>query len=100
PPPAAGPAADEPADDLALDIDLSALPEEGARMVVANEPDVAPMDEPLMADMELADGPVDFSSFTDDDVAAADTLDDDVAALAAQLEAFEANDQREAPRDP
>lgn len=89
-----------PAAGIALDIDLSSLPDEGAPMVVANEPDEAPLDEPLLADIDLPDEPVNFSSFTDDDDAAADTLDDDVAALAAQLEAFEANDQREAPRDP
>ena len=91
---------EEPAAGIALDIDLSSLPDEGAPMVVANEPDEVPLDEPLLADISLPDEPVNFSSFTDDDVAAADTLDDDVAALAAQLEAFEANDQREAPRDP
>ena len=96
----AAPAATEEAADLELDIDLSSLPEEGARMVVANEPDTAPGDEALLADIELTDEPVNFSSFAEDDVAAADTLDDDVAALAAQLEAFEANDQRETPRDP
>ncbi|KFL37215.1 chemotaxis protein CheB [Arenimonas donghaensis] len=59
-----------------------------------------PGDEPLLADMELADGPVNFSSFSDEDAPPADALDDDVAALAAQLEAFEANDQRQQPADP
>ena len=59
-----------------------------------------PADEPLLADMELADGPVNFSSFSEEDAPPADTLDDDVAALAAQLEAFEANDQRQQPADP
>ena len=50
--------------------------------------------------MALSDEPVRFSSFSDDDDApAADTLDDDVAALAAQLEAFEANDQRQEARN-
>lgn len=58
-------------------------------------------DEPLLADLELADGPVSFSSFgSGDDHAPVDGMDDDVAALAAQLEAFEANDRREAPREP
>ncbi|PRH83830.1 chemotaxis protein CheB [Arenimonas caeni] len=98
--PAAGPDDEEPGLDLELDIDLSSLPEEGARMVVANEPDEIPADEPLLADIELTDAPVNFSSFAEDDVAASETLDDDVAALAAQLEAFEASDQREAARDP
>lgn len=82
-----------------LDIDLSALPEEGARMVVANEP-ALDIEEPLLADVTLSDEPVSFSSFSEDDVAAASHLDDDVAALAAQLEAFEANDQRETAREP
>ncbi|MCM2355238.1 MAG: hypothetical protein NDI68_00940 [Arenimonas sp.] len=82
-----------------LDIDLSALPEEGARMVVANEP-ALDIEEPLLADITLSDEPVSFSSFSEDDVAAAAHLDDDVAALAAQLEAFEANDQRETAREP
>ena len=59
-----------------------------------------PADEPLLADMELADGPVNFSSFSEEDAPPADTLDDDVAALAAQLEAFEAKDQRQQPADP
>ncbi|MBY4598864.1 hypothetical protein K3217_25455 [bacterium BD-1] len=94
----------EPAEDLefdasVLDIDLSALPEEGARMVVANEP-ALDIEEPLLADVALSDEPVSFSSFSEDEVATAAHLDDDVAALAAQLEAFEANDQRETAREP
>lgn len=82
-----------------LDIDLSALPEEGARMVVAHEP-ALDIEEPLLADVTLSDEPVSFSSFSEDEVATAAHLDDDVAALAAQLEAFEANDQRETARQP
>ena len=99
---AAPPVADEAVEELLLDIDLSSLPEEGARMVVAHEPEAesAFIEEPLLANLELSDEPVSFSSFSDDDEAGADSVDDDVAALAAQLEAFEANDQREAPRDP
>ena len=62
--------------------------------------DAGDADEPLLADMELSDEPVKFSSFSDDDVPAEDTVDDDVAALAAQLEAFEASDQRQEARDP
>lgn len=96
----AAPAAADPADELAFDIDLSALPEEGARMVVADEPEHQFSEEPLLADLQLTDEPVNFSSFSDDEAAAVESLDDDVAALAAQLEAFEAEDQREAPRDP
>ena len=85
-----------------LDIDLSALPEEGAPLTVSDDSDhlELPADEPLLADIELADGPVNFSSFSDDDVAPAEALDDDVAALAALLEANEANDSFQAPREP
>lgn len=85
-----------------LDIDLSALPEEGAPLTVAEESDLLSLDdeEPLLADVQLADGPVNFSSFSEDDVALAEGMDDDVAALAAQLDAFEANDQRQAPKEP
>jgi len=82
---------------LDLDIDLSALPEEGAPMVVADEPDLAApaTDEPLLADLEISDEPVNFSQFGNDDVEPEGTLvDDDVAALAAQLEAFEAQEAR------
>lgn len=85
-----------------LDIDLSALPEEGAPLAVAEEADLLGPDdgEPLLADVEIADGPVNFSSFSEDEVSLAEGMDDDVAALAAQLDAFEANDQRQAPEEP
>src|SRR5690606_12938821 len=97
--PAAQPSAEEAEadDNIELDIDLSALPEEGARMVVADEPDLAApaSEEPLLADLEIPDGPVNFARFDSDDTVASETLvDDDVAALAAQLEAFEAQDER------
>lgn len=89
-------------DPSTLDIDLSALPEEGAALVVANESNMLSLDddEPLLADVELAQGEVKFSSFSEDDVTLAEGMDDDVAALAAQLDAFEANDQRQAPQEP
>jgi chemosensory pili system protein ChpB (putative protein-glutamate methylesterase) len=89
-------------DPQSMDIDLSALPEEGARLAVADDSDTLDLvdEEPLLADVELADGPVSFSSFSDDDIAASGGMDDDVAALAAQLDAYEANDSLQAPREP
>lgn len=81
---------------LAGDDSLASFEDEGSQGLQLDD-DAA--GEPLLADMELADGPVNFSSFSDEDVPPADTLDDDVAALAAQLEAFEANDQRQQPAD-
>lgn len=89
-------------DPQAMDIDLSALPEEGARLTVADDTDALELaaDEPLLADVELADGPVNFSSFSEDDVALAEGMDDDVAALAAQLDAYEASEQRQVPKEP
>ncbi|WP_374605523.1 chemotaxis protein CheB [Arenimonas sp.] len=104
--------AEIPADDLDLDLDLAGLEEAlagGGAAAAAEGPapeaeasfDLAEGgEEPLLADLELSDEPVRFSSFSDDDAPAPDTLDDDVAALAAQLEAFEANDQRQEARDP
>jgi len=83
-----------------LDIDLSSLPAEGSPLPTAYEPALDLGDGPLLADVTLTDEPVNFSNFSDDDAAAAPALDEDVAALAAQLEAFEANDQREMPREP
>lgn len=102
PPRPVEPAADEPAgfDPDSLDIDLSALPAEGSPLPTAYEPALDLGDGPLLADVTLTDGPVNFSNFSEDDAAAEAHLDEDVAALAAQLEAFEANDQREMPREP
>lgn len=85
-------------DSLSLEDDTSPVrlsDDDGQDFQLADEP----ADEPLLADMELADGPVNFSSFSEEDAPPVDTLDDDVAALAAQLEAFEANDQRQQPAD-
>ncbi|GAB2495618.1 chemotaxis protein CheB [Arenimonas alkanexedens] len=92
-------------DASSFDIDLSSLPDEGAPMATLNEADVLSFsldesaDEPLLVDAALDGGPVNFSSFTDEEIVASDSVDDDVAALAAQLEAFEAQDQRLTAKD-
>ncbi|HEX4854432.1 chemotaxis protein CheB [Arenimonas sp.] len=93
-------------DASSFDIDLSALPDENAPMPTLDEADSlsltddAGQEAPLLADIELDGGPVNFSSFSDDDAAHPDSVDDDVAALAAQLEAFEAQDQRPEAQEP
>jgi len=57
-------------------------------------------EEPLLADLDFEGGTVSFSSFSDDDPEVPAGMDDDVAALAAQLEEFEKSDTRETARDP
>jgi chemotaxis response regulator CheB len=77
-----------------LDIDLSALPDEGTALPTLPEThELAPGDEPLLVDMELASEPVNFSSFSDEETSMSEHMDDDVAALAAQLDAYEAQDR-------
>jgi len=77
-----------------LDIDLSALPEEGRPLPsLPEENELAGADEPLLADMELTTEPVNFSSFSDEEAPMSEQMDDDVAALAAQLDAYEAQDR-------
>ncbi len=81
-----------------FDIDLSALPDEGSPLPTAHEPEHAAADEaPLLADLELEGGPVSFSSFTDEEAPMAEHMDDDVAALAAQLDAYEAQAREPEP---
>lgn len=81
-----------------FDIDLSALPAEGSPLATAHEPDHAALDdEPLLADLELEGGTVSFSSFTDEEAPMGEHMDDDVAALAAQLDAYEAQDRQPEP---
>jgi chemotaxis response regulator CheB len=76
----------------------------GLEELIGTEPTPEPepaADEPLLADLELAGGTMNFSSFSDDEPPeAVPGMDDDVAALAAQLEAFEKTDTREIARDP
>ncbi|KFN43412.1 chemotaxis protein CheB [Arenimonas oryziterrae] len=58
-------------------------------------------DEPLLADLDVGGEPVRFSNFDEDHSAQVATgMDDDVAALAAQLEAFEKTDTRREVKDP
>ncbi len=93
------------ADDLEFnaadfDIDLSALPREGSPMPTAHEPELLDLDmddAPLLADLQLEGGPVSFSSFTDEEASLGEHMDDDVAALAAQLEAYEAQEREPDP---
>jgi len=93
--PALQPATAE-ADDLDFnagdfDIDFSALPAEGSPLPTAHESEHLAADEaPLLVDIELDGGPVSFSSFTDEEAPLSEQMDDDVAALAAQLDAYEA----------
>lgn len=82
-----------------LDIDLSALPEEGAPLPSLNDSDELDSEAPLLIDVDLS-GPVSFSSFNEEETSLSGAIDDDVAALAAQLDAFEAKDQRQTARQP
>lgn len=93
-------------DASSFDIDLSALPDENAPMPTLDEADAldfssdAAAEAPLLADVDLDAAPVSFSSFSEDELGHTDGVDDDVAALAAQLEAFEAQDQRQTAQEP
>lgn len=101
PAPAASSEDDLDFDASLLDVDLSSLPDEEAPLPTLEDDAPAETgDEPLLADLSISDEPVNFSSFSDADEPPAEGLDDDVAALAAQLEAFEAQDQREQPPEP
>jgi chemosensory pili system protein ChpB (putative protein-glutamate methylesterase) len=65
------------------------------------EPSPAKPAEPLLADMDFDTGPINFADFAPrDDAEPGAAMDDDVAALAAQLEEFEKGDTRETARDP
>jgi len=77
-----------------FDIDLSALPDEGSPLPTLPEAHEPSRDEePLLVDMELSNEPVNFSSFTDEEAPMSEQMDDDVAALAAQLDAYEAQER-------
>jgi len=88
-------------DDSDFDIDLSAL--ENAETAVALEDD-ATLDfeenASTLADFKLSEQPVAFSKYQSDDaVEMSSNMDDDVAALAAQLDEFEKNDNRAAAQN-
>jgi chemotaxis response regulator CheB len=85
--------------DLGIDVDLASLDFAPTPAPEPAAPETSLEDEPIFRDMP-AEG-TRFSSFSDD--AASEQigdLDADVAALAAQLEAFEKTDTRAAPSEP
>ena len=90
-------------DDLAFnasdfDIDLSALLGENRPLPTASERELALVDQELRpVDVELEGGTVNFSSFTDEESPQGEQMDDDVAALAAQLDAYEAQERQPEP---
>jgi hypothetical protein len=71
-----------------MDLDFLALPS------AADDMQLAASDEPLLADLELADGPVNFGSFAEEEALMPEALDDAVAAMAAQHDAHEAENHR------
>ncbi len=88
-------------DDSDFDIDLSAL--ENSEVAVAVE-DHATLDfednASTLADFEVSEQAVAFSKYQSDDaVEMSSNMDDDVAALAAQLDEFEKNDNRAAAQN-
>ena len=87
--------------DSDFDIDLSAL--ENSEVVVAIE-DHASLDfeddASTLADFKMSEQPVAFSKYQSEDaVEMSSGMDDDVAALAAQLDEFEKNDNRAAAQN-
>jgi chemotaxis response regulator CheB len=88
-------------DDADFDIDLSAL-ESGENNVTVSDGSSLDFEETVstLADFEVSEQPVVFSKYQSDDaVEMSSSMDDDVAALAAQLDEFEKNDNREVARN-
>ena len=83
-----------------FDIDLSALDHSEAQVTTE---DHATLDfeetASTLADFEVSDQPVAFSKYQSDDAVEMSSIDDDVAALAAQLDEFEKNDNRAAAQN-
>lgn len=84
--------------DLGDFLDLSVA--DSMELEIAEAPASADGSEPLLVDFEVPEGPIKFSSFSDEEDLSPGAVDDDVAALAAQLDAFEANDALPGPREP
>lgn len=88
-------------DDADFDIDLSAL-ESGENDVAVSDGSSLDFEETVstLADFEVSEQPVVFSKYQSDDaVEMSSSMDDDVAALAAQLDEFEKNDNRAEARN-
>jgi chemotaxis response regulator CheB len=86
--------------DLGIDIDLASLDSAPTHEAPAPVAQARLEDEPIFKDMEMAEG-LRFSSFSEDAASeSSGDLDADVAALAAQLEAFEKSDTRGSAKDP
>lgn len=83
-------------DDASFDIDLSALENSGIENNTADDSSLHFEDSAsTLADFELSDAPVAFAKYqADDAVEMSADMDDEVAALAAQLDEFEKNDNR------
>jgi len=88
-------------DDADFDIDLSAL-ESSENDVAVSDGSSLDFEETVstLADFEVSEQPVVFSKYQSDDaVEMSSSMDDDVAALAAQLDEFEKNDNRAVARN-
>lgn len=88
-------------DDADFDIDLSAL-ESSENDAAVSDSSSLDFEETVstLADFEVSEQPVVFSKYQSDDaVEMSSSMDDDVAALAAQLDEFEKNDNREVARN-
>jgi|GEM_PF-833934 len=84
-------------DDADFDIDLSALESGEAAAVATTEHSSLDFEDTIdtLADFKVSEQPVVFSKYqADDAVEMSSSMDDDVAALAAQLDEFEKNDNR------
>jgi len=83
-------------DDASFDIDLSAFENSEVENSSAKNSSLELEDSAgTLADFEISDAPVAFSKYqADDAVEMSADMDDDVAALAAQLDEFEKNDNR------